>query len=254
MEQNDRLMSAILDIGEAMLEACGEVSRVETSIQLLAQAYGYTHVNVFTIIFSIVVSAQDAEGRVVSHSRRISRWNTDMHRLEQLNALSRRLCAEPAPAEEIIAAVERIRNGPRYPSWLMCVLYLIIPIAMSMFFGANLWEGLASSACGVVLWNVERLGTHLRFKPLVQCFFCSVTVGLCASILVAIFPSLQIGKVIIGNIMLLISGLALTVSLRDMINGDTITGLLGFSYAILRALLIAIGVALVPMLLGGFLP
>lgn len=253
MEQNDRVMAAILDIGAAMLEASGEVSRVETSIHLLAEAYGYTHINVFSIIFSIVVSAEDASGRVVTHTRRISRWNTDMHRLEQLNALSRRLCAHPAPPEEVTDAVERILSGPRYPTWLMCALYLVIPLAMSMFFGADLWEGLASSACGVVLWNVERLGTHLRFKPLVQCFFCSVTVGLCASALVALFPSLQIGKVIIGNIMLLISGLALTVSLRDMINGDIITGLLGFSDAILRALLIAIGVALVPMLLGGFL-
>ncbi len=254
MEQNDRVMSAILDIGEAMLEASGEVSRVETSIQLLAQAYGYTQVNVFTIIFSIVVSAEDAQGRVVTQTRRITRWNTDMHRLEQLNALSRKLCAEPAPPEDVAAAVAHICSGPHYPSWLMCLLYLVIPLAMSMFFGANLWEGLASSACGLLLWNVERLGTKLRFKPLVHCFFCSLAVGLCATALVTFFPSLRIGKVIIGNIMLLVSGLALTVSLRDMINGDTITGLLGFSDASLRALLIAIGVALVPMLLGGFLP
>lgn len=253
MEQNDRVMSAILDIGEAMLEASGEVSRVETSIQLLAQAYGYRRVNVFTILFSIVVSAEDAEGRVITHTRRISRWNTDMYRLEQLNALSRQLCTTPASPEEVTSAVADIRNGLRYPSWLMCLLYLVIPLAMSMFFGGNLWEGLASSACGVVLWNAERLCSQLRFKPLVQCFLCSVAVGLCAVICVAVFPSLRIGKVIIGNIMLLISGMALTVSLRDMINGDIITGLLGFSDAVLRALLIAIGVALVPMLLGGSL-
>ena len=254
MEQTDQLMSAILDIGEAMLEASGEVSRVETSIQLLAQAYGYTHVNVFTIIFSIIVSAQDAEGHVVTQTRRIARWNTDMHRLEQLNALSRQLCAHPEPPEEITAAMERIRSGPRYSGRLLCALYPVIALAMSLFFGATLWEGLASAACGMGLWNVERLSIQLRFKSLVQCFFCSVTVGLCATVLVALFPALRIGKVIIGNIMLLISGMALTVSLRDMINGDIITGLLGFSDAILRALIIAIGVALMPMLLGGFLP
>ena len=34
-------MAAIIDIGEAMLEVSGEVSRVETSLTLLARAYGY---------------------------------------------------------------------------------------------------------------------------------------------------------------------------------------------------------------------
>ena len=41
-------------------------------------------------------------------------------------------------------------------------------------------------------------------------------------------------KIIIGNIMLLIPGIALTTSLRDMINGDTISGLLGLSEAVLK--------------------
>ena len=36
--------------------------------------------------------------------------------------------------------------------------------------------------------------------------------------------------------MLLIPGIALTTSLRDMINGDTISGLLGLSEAVLKAL------------------
>ena len=35
--------------------------------------------------------------------------------------------------------------------------------------------------------------------------------------------------------MLLIPGIALTTSLRDMINGDTISGLLGLSEAVLKA-------------------
>ncbi len=247
-------MAAIIDIGEAMLEVSGEVSRVETSLTLLARAYGYTRINAYSTLLSIIVSAEDCNGRVITHTRRITRTRTDLHRLEQLNALSRRLCAEPAPVEDIAAALEAIRSGPRYPAWLMCLLYFIIPMNMSLFFGATFGESLASSACGVVLWNMNRLGMRLQLKPLVHCFLCALTVGLCATILVAFFPHLAIGKVIIGNIMLLVSGMALTVALRDMINGDTITGLLGFADATLRALLIAIGVALVPMLLGGYLP
>jgi len=56
---------------------------------------------------------------------------------------------------------------------------------------------------------------------------------------------------IIGNIMLLIPGIAFTTALRDIINGDTLSGLLGLCEAILRALAVAIGFAVVLLLTGG---
>ena len=46
-------------------------------------------------------------------------------------------------------------------------------------------------------------------------------------------------KIIIGNIMLLIPGLALTTSLRDLIGGDIMSGVLRFC----EACLVAIGIA-----------
>ena len=52
-------------------------------------------------------------------------------------------------------------------------------------------------------------------------------------------------KIIIGNIMLLIPGIALTTSVRDMISGDTVSGMLGLCEALIRALAIAAGFALV---------
>ena len=57
-------------------------------------------------------------------------------------------------------------------------------------------------------------------------------------------------KIMIGNIMLVIPGIQLTTSLRDMINGDTISGLLNLSEAILKAISVALGFALV-LLAGG---
>jgi uncharacterized membrane protein YjjP (DUF1212 family) len=54
----------------------------------------------------------------------------------------------------------------------------------------------------------------------------------------------------IGDIMLVIPGLQLTNSLRDMINGDMISGLLNMSEALLKAVAVAVGFAGV-IILGG---
>ena len=57
-------------------------------------------------------------------------------------------------------------------------------------------------------------------------------------------------KIMIGNFMLVIPGIQLTTSLRDMINGDTISGLLNLSEAVLKAISVALGFSLV-LLAGG---
>ena len=252
MEQSDQLLAAILDIGEAMLEAGGEVSRVEKTLTLLCRAYGYTQINAYATRYSIIVTVTDGSRRVVTQTRRPTRWSTDMHRIEELNALSRQLCANAASPEEIAAALERISRTPTYPRWMIFLVYLVAPLSLSLFFGGQLRDALASSLCGAVIWAMEQLGQYLEVKKLVHCFFCAITAGLSTFFVVRIFPSLQLDKVIIGDIMLLVPGLALTTSLRDIINGDEITGLLGFFDAILRAEIIAFGVAL-PTLLGGVL-
>ena len=48
-------------------------------------------------------------------------------------------------------------------------------------------------------------------------------------------------SIIMGNIMLLIPGLALTTSIRDVITGDTVAGLMGICDALLKAFAIAVG-------------
>ena len=58
-------------------------------------------------------------------------------------------------------------------------------------------------------------------------------------------------KIMIGGIMLLIPGIAMTNSIRDMLTGDIVTGMLRLVDSILRAAAIACGFALSLMITGG---
>ena len=49
----------------------------------------------------------------------------------------------------------------------------------------------------------------------------------------------------------MIPGIQLTSSLRDMINGDTISGLLNMCEALLKAISVALGFTLVLIAVGG---
>ena len=67
------------------------------------------------------------------------------------------------------------------------------------------------------------------------------------------FPFLHADVLIIGNIMLLIPGIAFCNSIHDMVMGDTISGVLSLFDTILRALSIAIGYVAAWAVIGRFL-
>ena len=261
--QDGALLACILDMGELLLTSGAEVMRVEDTLTRLCMVYGFAQADVFTITSSIVLTVRTPEGRALTQTRRIRARDTDLGRVERVNALSRRLCAGPLPPEKFRQAVEEVRNAPAYPDAAQCAMYAVISAAFSVFFGGTLRDAATAAVSGMLLFGALRFCQRLRLNGILQSMLASALAALAVMLMVGFGLGQNPDKIIIGNIlsgalrggiggsMLLIPGIALTTSLRDMINGDTISGLLGLSEAVLKALAIAIGFAAVLMRMGG---
>ena len=88
-------------------------------------------------------------------------------------------------------------------------------------------------------------------NSLIQTMFCSAVTSISVKLLVGIGIGVHPDKIMIGNIMLVISGIQLTNSLRDMISGDMISGLLNMSEALMKAISVAMGFAMGVLFGGG---
>ena len=249
----EQLLTCALDIGEQMLLSGAEIGRVEDSIRLICTAYGCSRTDVFTITSSIVVSIEDSGRRFYTQSRRITGGQTDLTRLDRLNALSRQICAETPDWGFVQSRLVQITSAPTYPMWLQVTASGIIAGAFAVFFGGSLPDGITGCMLGALL----RLTTQLLQKARMNQILVNVVAAFVMSSLAIVSVRAGMGhdanKIIIGNIMLLIPGIALTNSLRDMISGDIISGLLRFLDAILVAAAIAAGYILAAHLLGGVL-
>lgn len=243
-------LGMILDAGELLLQSGAEVSRVEDTIQRLCRRCGFIRVDVFTITSSIVVTARLPGERSFTQTRRILSRNTDLGKVEQINALSRRFCAGQMEPDAFAAALGRVREEQPAPAWLPLVLYMVISWSLSVFFGGSRWDGVAAALSGMVLYAMICLSATLHMNSLLQTAVCSAVTALTVVLLVGAGVGAHPDKIMIGNIMLLIPGIQLTTSLRDMINGDTISGLLNLSEALLKAISVALGFSLV-LLAGG---
>ena len=80
---------------------------------------------------------------------------------------------------------------------------------------------------------------------------CSFVVGVLICLATKIIPTSSTDMVIIGVIMLLIPGIAFTNSMRDILVGDTISGIMRLIESLLWAAGLAVGFMLAILLVGG---
>ena len=248
MEEADRAneyLYRVLDIGQYMLQCGGEVSRVEDSIRRLCLAFGAERADVFTITSSIVVTIYAHHFGAVTQTRRVTGSAYDLYRLEQLNQLSRKICAEHWSLEQTEAALEEIRNTRQYGFGVQVFTYALVSSSFSLFFGGSVLDAVAAGIIGVVLKYLDRLIRKTDANAMLSALLCSCLGGLLAGLAVKFHLGDNVDMISIGNIMLLIPGIALTNSLRDMFSGNTISGLMRFIESVLLAMTIAFGFALV---------
>lgn len=245
------ILSSIMDVGELLLMHGAEVGRVEDTIRRLCKAYGFARSDVFTITASIVVTAMFPDGETLTQTRRIRQRDTDLGKVEKVNGLSRRICMAPLGLEDFRREIEAIEQAKKPGVWLDLGMYMMISASLSVFFGGTWMDGLAAALSGIVLFAMVTGSTALKLNGIIQSMLCSGVTALCVLALVKAGIGVHPDKITIGNIMLVIPGIQLTNSLRDMISGDMISGLLNMSEALLKAIAVAMGFAIVLLAGGG---
>jgi len=247
----EQLLTCALDIGEQMLVSGAEIGRVEDSIRHICSAYGCGRTDVFTITSSIVVSIEDADRKFYTQTRRITATRTDLTRLDKLNALSRRICDAKPGYDRVQEQLQAICSGKSYPLWLEALASALIAGSFAVFFGGSWMDGLVSAALGFSLRYITWLLQQARLNQIFTNVVASFLLCFSAICLTRAGVGHDVNMIIIGGIMLLIPGIALTNSLRDMISGDIMSGMLRFFDAVLVAAAIAAGFILAASILGG---
>jgi len=96
----------------------------------------------------------------------------------------------------------------------------------------------------LVTYSIHRLA-----KMDLNLFLTNISGGVIAALVAiifnSIFPFIQVDKVIIGAIMVMVPGVAMTNAVRDSIAGDLVSGLARGAEALLIAVSIAFGVGFV---------
>ena len=230
-------------VGHGLAISGAETFRVEDTIRRILLAYGI-ECEVFAIPNCLTISFEAANGKPLTIMKRIGFHGNDLDAVEQFNALSRRICRETPEVEVAVQWLEETQAACRRYS--LPVYYLghyLGAFGYCFVFGGtlrdSLWAGLLGLIIGLVNGFLNRLEVNPFFRTIAASFFMAAPAYLVASL--GWMDSVD--SSIIGALMILVPGLLITNSMRDIIYGDTNSGINRIVQVLLSAFAIALGTA-----------
>ena len=236
---NDRecelFLENLLEFGSKYVSSGTQVKRVEDSLIKICKIYGFEHIEIYAVTSLIVATIKTKEGKHFTQSVRVTKGGTDLGSSEELN----RLINHPK------------KSKPK--PFIKCIGYMLAAGSFAVFFGGNIYDGLAAALIGVFIYFMDYHFRLRNINNIVYTFTASFLAGVLAILCMYIGIGSNIDKVMIGDIMLFIPGLLLVNSIQEMFNKDIVAGLYKFIEALLTAVAIAGGYAMSMLMLGGLI-
>ena len=248
----DALLELVMDIAEAFVYAGAEIGRVEDTVTRLCKAFGAVKVNVFALTSVAFLTVTFDDGTSVSHTRRVvAGGQTDFIKIERLNALSRKCCKEEVTVDYIRSELDEIKKGTISP-WLNFLGSFLAAAGFAVFFGGSFLDAVVSGLFALLICVIsDFLSPKIQNKVFFY-FVTSLIIGFCICFTARYIPILNADMIIIGDIMVLVPGIAMTMAVKNILIGDTLSALVRFAECLVWTCALAGGFMIpIALLLGG---
>ena len=237
------LLDLATDLGYELAMSGAETFRVEESINRVLAAYGVES-EVFAIPNCLTVSIETEDGQLMTRMRRIGSHGNDLDTVERFNGLSRAICnrkPEPEEGKRWLELVRQSRLHYSFPAYLLG--NFLGGAGFAIFFGGNWMDFICGGICGVIIGLVTRFLENMNANPFFRTIAAAFAMALPAYLMGASGICHNADTAIIGALMILVPGLLFTNAMRDIIYGDTTSGINRIVQVFLTAAALSLGTA-----------
>ena len=237
------LLDLVTDLGYELAMSGAETFRVEESINKVLGSYGLD-AEVFAIPNYMIVSIIGPDGTPITRMRRIGQHGNDLDSVEVFSGLSRALCNRKPDPREGMQWLETARSRRRqYTVWVQYLGYFLGAFGYALFFGGNGIDAIFAGICGMLIGLVDKTTGDMKANQ----FFRTIASSYLMAFLAYSMGTFGIGPnpdaIVIGALMILVPGLLFTNAMRDIIYGDTNSGVNRIVMVFLIAVALALGTA-----------
>ncbi|MEZ0535808.1 threonine/serine exporter ThrE family protein [Caldicellulosiruptoraceae bacterium PP1] len=235
------LLEIALTAGEIMLRYGAETYRVEDTMVRICKKANIRFVESFVIPTGIVATITDENGNFITISKRIKNRTIDLNKIALVNQFSRDFAKNDISFQEALNTLKNIESKKSYK-----FLELSLSAGLACSFSTILFKGsykdaISSFIVGFISQSAINILNKKGFSWFMTYIIGGFLTALVASITVFFNLGESLDKIIIGSVLIMTPGVAITNAIRDTIAGDLLSGVARAIEAVLVAVFIAIG-------------
>jgi len=235
--------------GETMMSSGAETHRTEDTMLRILATTGLPRADAFVLSTGLTLTLSYDPSHTITVTRRAGAVSTNLGRVYEANRISRDFCAGKLTLEEATEQMKRVRHLHFYNNALQMLGGAITSGAFSYMFGGTVADALAAMICGFVLMlTMPMLKARLN-RAFVTTALASLMMALSATTLDFLCNNylgiaLRSQYIIVGAMMPVVPGVAITNAIRDMLQGDYVSACARIMDAFLTAASVAVGVGM----------
>lgn len=245
MPESKTVLNLAISVGEVLLKSGGEIYRVQETVSRILEAYGIKDYHVFVItngIFATVYEQREDAGSMV---RYVPIGEVNLKRVAEVNQLSREICEKNCTVAEAYERLEQCRNSSSAGNLALIFACAVGSAGFCYLLGGRPYDSMVSFFLGILLEIFLLLAARHHASRFIMNILGSALVTTGSLILYVAGAGILSDKIIIGGIIPLVPGVALTTGIRDLFSGDYLSGSIRLIDALLTGMCIAIGVGAV---------
>lgn len=251
MDQKEQILDTCLLAGKIMMEGGSEVYRVEDTMLRIATNAGEPDCICYVTATGIFTGLKNSHYTKIEY---VTERSINLEKVVAVNRLSREFAEGKIDLATLHDELKHIEQHVIcFPVWLQIFSAGIVSCLLMYLFG-GVWQDLFPTfivgAIGYSSQYFVKKNLDLKFFDL---FLASFIIGTLAVGFVHFNFAIHVDHLIIGAVMPLVPGLAITISIRDVLAGHLISGHVRGMEALIIAVAIGSGIATALTFFGGHL-
>lgn len=252
-KETGTVVDYMLNLGKQMLSAGASLERAQDAIYRTCRAYGLVDVSLYALSSFLSLSVKNASGFSCHEQTTIPKSSIQMKKLDQLNRLSREVCAtKPAPSQ-LMTMLTKASHVTPYPRWAVCLAQTAALLCLCGLFNGGIRElpaiCIIVPLCNLVGWLITKPGADVGkvVYELVSAFLAG-SIGMLYCRLV---PGADIYILLITSAFMLIPGIPIINSVRNVMCGNEVNGAIELMKVVIETVTIVGGLVVSAAVFGG---
>ncbi|MGX7197626.1 threonine/serine exporter family protein [Enterococcus olivae] len=243
------VLETCLLAGKIMMESGSEVYRVEDMMNRIAANANEPNSVSYVTATGIFMGLRSSHYTQVEN---VAERSINLEKVAAVNQLSRAFAEKKIDLLTLHNSLKQIDyDTPAFPLWLQILSAGVMSSLLMYIFGGTIQDLAATFLIGSLGFSVKycmKILIDLRFFDIL---LASFIIGTCAILAVNWHLAANMDNIIIGAVMPLVPGVAITTSFRDILAGHMISGLARGTEALIIAASIGVGIATSLSFFGG---